>query len=108
MGALYRLGLAVAVIVLAVVGVLLLSDWPVGLGGYSVEVCRMVEDELGFLRVVCEERRFSVLRGSPVAGVLGVALLALSFALLVLLVREYLVRSFEYLAKRLSGSRTHA
>ncbi|MEM0445546.1 MAG: hypothetical protein QXO86_03355 [Nitrososphaerota archaeon] len=102
MGALYRLGLAAAAIVLAVAGVLLLSDWPVELGGYSVEICReAVGAAGGSSTVVCEEREFSVLRGSPVAGILGVALLALSFTLLALMVREYLVRGFVYLAKRL-------
>ncbi|MCS7145327.1 MAG: hypothetical protein RMJ28_06920 [Nitrososphaerota archaeon] len=101
MGLAYRLGLLAAVVVLVVAGVALVADWPVGLGDYSVEVCREVLEDGA--RIVCEERRFSVLRGSPVSGVLGVALLFLALALIVVLVREYFVRSFEYLAKRIRG-----
>ncbi|MEM0382390.1 MAG: hypothetical protein QW059_05210 [Nitrososphaerota archaeon] len=103
MSLLYRLGLLAAILALVVAGVVLLSDWPVGLGEYAMEVCREVPGDAlgGGGRVVCEERRFSVLRGSPLSGALGAALLALALSLIVVLTREYFVRSFEYLTKRL-------
>lgn len=104
MGLAYRLGLLASVVLLASLGVILISDWPVGLGDYSVQVCREVRDSPLGPRIVCEERRFSVLRGSPVSGALGLALLFLALALTVMLVREYLVRSFQYLAKKVRGS----
>jgi uncharacterized membrane protein len=89
-GLLYRLGLLAAIIVLVVVGVVLLADWPVGLGEYSIQVCRgIVEGGPAGGRVICEERRFNLFRGSQVSGILGTAILSLALNLIVFFVREF-------------------
>jgi hypothetical protein len=103
-GALYRLSLLAASLVLAAAGILLAADWPVVLGERAVTVCYEVTGLGGAPRMVCEERRFGVSRGSPLAAALGLSLVALSLALLLVMVREYLVRGLRYMARSLGGA----
>ncbi|MEM0482333.1 MAG: hypothetical protein QXM16_05555 [Nitrososphaerota archaeon] len=100
MGLLYKLSLLAAVIVLAIAGVVLLADWPVELGEYSIQICgKVAEGDVDGGLVVCEERRFNLLRGSQVSGVLGAAILSLALDLIVVLVSEYFVKRFEVLRR---------
>ncbi len=101
MGASQRLSLLAAILLLVSVGVLLAADWPAGLGERAFTVCYEVTGLGGAPRLVCEERRLAVSRGSPLSAALGLSLIALAMALLVVMVREYLARGLRYMARSL-------